>query len=55
MPRPSTRRLVDKKQYEAFTGVKGNPCTVNDDSAIAAVYKLMPESLFNILQMQVEE
>ena len=47
--------LSKKVQYETFTDVKGNPCTVTDDSAIAALYKLMPQTLFNNLQMQVEE
>ena len=47
--------LTKKNQYETFTDVKGPPRTVTDDSAIAALYKLMPEELFNNLQMQVEE
>ena len=47
--------LTKKNQYETFTDVKGHPCIVTDDAAIAALYKLMPQSLFNNLQMQVEE
>ena len=47
--------LTKKNQYETFTDVKGHPCTVTDDSAIAALYKLMPGKLFNNFQLQVEE
>ena len=35
--------LTKKNQYETFTDVKGQACIVSDDSAIAALYKLMPE------------
>ena len=38
-----------------FQDVKGNQCTVTDDGAIAALYKLMPQTLYDNLQMQVEE
>lgn len=47
--------LTKKNQYETFTDVKGHPCTVTDDSAIAALYKLTLQSFFNNLQMHVEE
>ena len=47
--------LAKKHQYETFQDVKGNSCTVTDDSAIAALFKLMPQTFFDNLQMQVEE
>ena len=47
--------FAKKHQNETFIDVKGQACIVSDDSAIAALYQLMPRILFNNLQMQVEE
>ena len=37
--------LSKKRQYEEFTDGQGQPCRVSDDSLMAGLYKLMPESL----------
>ena len=37
--------LSKKRQYEEFTDSQGNQCKVSDDSLMAGLYKLMPESL----------
>ena len=37
--------LEKKKQYESFTGKDGKPCTVSEDTLIAALYRMMPASL----------
>ena len=47
--------LFKKVQCETFTDVKGHPCTVTDDSAIASLYKLLPRTSVNDLQMHLEE
>ena len=44
--------LAKKHQYETFQDVKGNSCTVTDDSAIAELLNRMPQLLFENLQMQ---
>ena len=47
--------LTKKKQYEEFTDNAGNPCVVSDDSLIAGLYRLMPESLEETFMLRADE
>ena len=49
------RWLTKKKQYEEFTDNAGNPCVVSDDSLIAGLYRLMPESLEETFMLRADE
>lgn len=47
--------LSKKRQYEEFTDGQGNPCRVSDDSLMAGLYKLMPESLEETVMFKQDE
>ena len=47
--------LTKKRQYEEFTDRDGNPCRVSEDSLMAALYKLMPESLEEAVMFRSED
>jgi hypothetical protein len=47
--------LGKKRQYEEFTDNDGRPCRVSDDSLMAAMYKLMPESLEEVVMFKSDE
>lgn len=43
-----------KNQYEKFTDDEGNPCRVSADTAMAAMYRLMPSSLEESIMFRPE-
>ena len=43
--------IAKKNQYEEFTDEKGDPCRLGSDSAMAALYKLMPKHLEDQLML----
>ena len=47
--------LARKRQYEEFTDSEGNQCKVSDDSLMAAMYRLMPESLEEAVMFKADE
>lgn len=47
--------LAKKRQYEEFTDSEGNQCKVSDDSLMAAMYRLMPESLEEAVMFKADE
>ena len=47
--------LTKKRQYEEFTDNDGRPCRVSDDSLMTAMYKLMPESLEEVVMFKSDE
>ena len=47
--------LAKKRQYEEFTDGDGNQCKVPDDSLMAAMYRLMPESLEEAVMFKADE
>ena len=47
--------LTKKRQYEEFTDRDGNPCRISEDSLMAALYKLMPESLEEAVMFRSED
>eukprot|EP00435_Cladocopium_sp_Y103_P028725 s170_g7.t1 len=47
--------LSKKRQYEEFTDSQGNQCKVSDDSLMAGLYKLMPESLEETVMFKQDE
>ena len=47
--------LSKKRQYEEFTDGQGQPCRVSDDSLMAGLYKLMPESLEEAVMFKQDE
>ena len=47
--------LSKKRQYEEYTDGNGDPCKVSDDSLMAGLYKLMPESLEEAVMFKSDE
>lgn len=47
--------LAKKRQYEEYTDGHGNPCRVSDDSLMAGLYKLMPDSLEETVMFKSDE
>ena len=47
--------LAKKRQYEEFTDNDGRPCRVSDDSLLAAMHQLMPQSLEESLMLRQDE
>lgn len=47
--------LGKKRQYEEFTDRNGSPCTVSEDSLMAALYRLMPSSLEEAVMFRAED
>ena len=47
--------LSKKRQYEMFTDRNGRPCQASDDSLVAAMFRLMPNSLEETVMFSNEE